>query len=214
MLLDQQEMEQESGTNLKNLFRGSGRSPGIRNLKFPPSIEDLQDYQRYHEGSCPTAKQLENTQSNVFEGQVFIFYLAKGQTELFSWLFLRSIDGIQKYTAHLQSVGKTITTALSGNPACHGCDERAAPHHKVHHRHNQDSSPVPAGSEEPQEGQDNILRGPEAVSGGGHTEDPRAAGRPEGKPHTVAMVPSPRYHFYCYFSPSQPPLWSLPGGTQ
>ncbi|KAF1381250.1 hypothetical protein PFLUV_G00151680 [Perca fluviatilis] len=46
MLLDQQEMEQESGTNLKNLFRGSGRSPGIRNLKFPPSIEDLQDYQR------------------------------------------------------------------------------------------------------------------------------------------------------------------------
>ncbi|KAF1387022.1 hypothetical protein PFLUV_G00100960 [Perca fluviatilis] len=65
MLLDQQEMEQESGTNLKNLFRGSGRSPGIRNLKFPPSIEDLQDYQRYHEGSCPTSKQLENAQSKV-----------------------------------------------------------------------------------------------------------------------------------------------------
>ncbi|TDH12083.1 hypothetical protein EPR50_G00068320 [Perca flavescens] len=91
MLLDQQEMEQESGTNLKNLFRGSGRSPGIRNLKFPPSIEDLQDYQRYHEGSCPTSKQLENAQSKVSR--------------------VRNIDGIQKYTAHLQSPGKTITTA-------------------------------------------------------------------------------------------------------
>ncbi|XP_031135521.1 uncharacterized protein LOC116036173 [Sander lucioperca] len=112
MLLDQQEMEQESGTNLKKLFRGSGRSPGIRNLKFPPSIEDyLQDYQRYHEGSCPTAKQLENAQSNVSRVRSFIFYLAKGRTELFSWLFLRNINGIQKYTAHVQSVGKTITTA-------------------------------------------------------------------------------------------------------
>ncbi|TDH11126.1 hypothetical protein EPR50_G00082360 [Perca flavescens] len=99
------------GTNLKNLFWGSGHSPGIRNLKFPPSIEDLQDYQRYHEGSCPTSKQLENAQSNVSRVRSFIFYLAKGQTELFSWLFLRNIDGIQKYTAHLQSVGKTITTA-------------------------------------------------------------------------------------------------------
>ncbi|XP_031167370.1 uncharacterized protein LOC116058682 isoform X7 [Sander lucioperca] len=112
LLLNQQEMEQGPGTSLKNLFQGSGRSPGMRNLKFPPSIENyLRDYQRYHEGSCPTAKQLENALSKVSRVRSFIFYLAKGQTELFSWLFLRNIDGIQKYTAHLQSVGKTITTA-------------------------------------------------------------------------------------------------------
>ncbi|XP_075938455.1 uncharacterized protein LOC142939013 isoform X2 [Anarhichas minor] len=98
--------------NIKRLFRGSGRSSGMRSLVFSKSIDEyLEEYKRFHQGSAPTAKQKENALSMVSRVKSFIFFMAWGNKELCSWKFLHNPEGIRNYATHLQSSGKTVTTA-------------------------------------------------------------------------------------------------------
>ncbi|MEQ2176870.1 hypothetical protein GOODEAATRI_032621, partial [Goodea atripinnis] len=52
-------------------------------------------YQRFLEGACPSKRQIENSFSRVSRVRSFLNYMALGNSEMNSWLFLSDTLKIQ-----------------------------------------------------------------------------------------------------------------------
>ncbi|MEQ2312674.1 hypothetical protein AMECASPLE_033621, partial [Ameca splendens] len=84
-----------------------------RFLSFPKSIEQfIGVYLSFLEGACPSKKQIENSFSRVSRVRAFLNYMALGNSEVNSWLFLSDTLKIQNWTGQLLKAGKKITMVM------------------------------------------------------------------------------------------------------
>ncbi|XP_041929933.1 uncharacterized protein LOC121694073 [Alosa sapidissima] len=98
-------------TEFEDVSKGKGRASGLRNIKFPESIEAyLAEYQAHHSGTASSGRARETALSKVSRVRSFLFFLAQRKKDVWNWLFLDNPGGLRRWVEKLQEGNRAVTT--------------------------------------------------------------------------------------------------------